>query len=35
MKIISPFKDYYNWVAGKYGGGLTQRGHFVIGSEFD
>ena len=21
MKIISPFKDYYDWVAGKYGGG--------------
>lgn len=21
MKIISPFKDYYDWIAGKYGGG--------------
>ena len=21
MKIISPFKDYYDWVASKYGGG--------------
>lgn len=21
MKIISPYKDYYDWVAGKYGGG--------------
>lgn len=34
MKNISLFKGYYDWVAGKYGSGLTtQKGHFVIGSE--
>lgn len=33
MKIISPFKGYYDWVAGKCGSGLTQKGHFVIGNE--
>ena len=33
MKNISLFKGYYDWVAGKYGSGLTQKSHFVIGSE--
>ena len=33
MKNISLFKGYYDWVAGKYGSGLTQKGHFVIGNE--
>ena len=28
MKIISPFKDYYDWVAGKYGGGFDTKTSF-------